>query len=159
MFQEIGTFEFNPSQREKFKDGELLYEWANQYPQLFDEQELQIADHPVPAHFFEWLGAIHLFETTGYLSLVEKYEFKRHKRKQKILKEIVPVKVLSLISRKGVQCPDLFVYAPDKTDWYFCEIKGPGDYLRRVQREYFEKLSEVSGKQIRIIRFRAATPN
>lgn len=155
MFKDIGTFMFDNSQREKFKDGQLLYEWANQYPQLFDEQDLQIANHQNNAHFVEWSGAIHLYKTTGYLSLVEKYEFKRHKRKQKILKEIVTVDVLSLISRRGVQCPDLFVYAPDRTDWYFCEIKGPGDYLRRVQREYFEELSEASGKKIRILKFKA----
>jgi len=155
MFKDIGTFMFDNSQREKFKDGQLLYEWANQYPQLFDQQDLQIADHPTPAHFVEWLGAIHLYETTGYLSLVEKYEFKRHKRKQKILKEMVPVDVLSLISRKGVQCPDLFVYAPDKTDWYFCKVKGPGDRLRPVQKEYFEELSEASGKKICILKFKA----
>jgi len=155
MFKDIGTFMFHNSQREEFKNGQLVYDWADQYPQLFDDQDLQLAAHPKTAHFVEWLGAIHLYKTTGYLSLVEKYEFKRHKRKQKILKEIVTVDVLSLISRRGVQCPDLFVYAPDRTDWYFCEVKGPGDYLRLVQREYFEELSEASGKKICILKFKA----
>ena len=88
MFKDIGTFMFHNSQREKFKDGQLLYDWADQYPQLFDDQDLHVANHQNTAHFFEWLGEIHLYKITGYLSLVEKYEFKKHKRKQKILKEM-----------------------------------------------------------------------
>jgi hypothetical protein len=42
------------------------------------------------------------FNTTGYLSLVEKYEFKRHKRKQAILRKLVSSDVLDLIYNNTV---------------------------------------------------------
>ena len=41
---------------------------------------------------YEWLGlpAIVLHHTTGYLSLVEKYEFAKHRRKQQIVAQLLP---------------------------------------------------------------------
>ena len=47
----------------------------------------------------------------------------------------------------------MLVYQPDLSDWYFCEVKGPTDRLRPEQEEYFEALSQVSGKEIKILRF------
>lgn len=44
------------------------------------------------------------------------------------------------------QCPDLLVYAPDRSDWFFVEVKGPRDRLRPKQRDYFDELTSVTGR-------------
>jgi hypothetical protein len=102
-----------------------------------------------------------LYHATGYLSLVEKYEFKKHKRKRRILEELASVKLLSLIDDRETfgnsQCPDLLMYAEDRSDWFFCEVKGHGDRTSASQGEYFEALEAVTGRPIRELRFKKAT--
>ena len=160
MFTEIGMFEYHPAQRARFVDGSLRQKWCQQYPLLFDKEDQLIAEHQPRYHFFEWLAAILLYNCTGYLSLVEQYEFRRHARKQRILRKLLSSSVLELIydrqAYKKTQCPDLLVYAPDMSDWFFCEVKGPQDRLQSVQKEYFEALAKLSEVDIRIIRFRKA---
>lgn len=97
---------------------------------------------------------MHFFQTGGYLSLVEQYEFASHKRKQAILERLVPVDVRRLLAEarlRGVQCPDLFVYREDGHGWCFCEVKGPGDRLRPKQEAFFRELSVRSGKPVEIV--------
>jgi hypothetical protein len=43
------------------------------------------------------------------------------------------------------QAPDLLVYAPDLSEFYFCEVKGPKDRLRPVQIEYFRAMAKAAG--------------
>lgn len=109
-------------------------------------------------HFHEWLGAVLLHESTGYLALVEQYEFPVHKRKFEILRRLGSDDLLRLIADRatwgGVQCPDLLVYSPDLSGWFFCEVKGPGDKIRDVQRQYFEAIGRVSGKDIALLTLR-----
>ena len=150
----IGTVPFHPSQRERFGSGELAPEWARRYPKLFDEDDLRLATSQPYYHFFEWLGAIVLFNTTGYLSLVEKYEFRAHPRKVQIVEQLVPPEALEAMRGGEAQCPDLLVYAPDLSDWFFCEVKGPRDRLRPVQKQYFASLSTRCAKPVYVLRFR-----
>lgn len=156
---EIGRFEISRDQAARWRSGELPKEWANQFPQLFDSDDLRLAgtQGPLGYHLVEWLGAIILYHLTGYESLVSKYEFHKHTRKQEILNRLLPKPVLGLIRdhpRYGAtQCPDLLAYSPDYTDWFFCEVKGPGDRLGERQRLYFEELALVSQKPIRVLRF------
>jgi hypothetical protein len=91
----VGEYSYSASQRSRFQSGVLAREWARRYPELFDADDLRLAGSQshMGKHFFEWLAAILLYETTGYLSLVEKYEFARHKRKQAILGQLVPQSV------------------------------------------------------------------
>ena len=49
------------------------------------------------------------------------------------------------------QPPDLLMYAQDLSDWFFCEVKGPGDRLRAEQLSKFEALAETSGKAVRLL--------
>jgi hypothetical protein len=155
--REIGHFGYSESQRRRFRSGVLWREWTRRYPELFDDQDERIArgQAHLGKHFFEWLGAILLFETTGYLSLVEKYEFVRHPRKQAIVKQLLPPQVLRLVRRRAgdgrSQCPDLLVYAPDLSDWYFCEIKGGSDRLRASQRAFFAKLASAAGRPVGLV--------
>jgi len=163
MFVEAGIFEYHPGQRERFKAGVLWQDWARQYPDIFDDLDRDIARNQAPLgyHFFEWLGAIFLYNSTGYLSLVEKYEFKNHARKHAIMSQLVSAEVFDLIqdhaAYQRTQCPDLLAYAPDMSDWFFCEVKGPRDRLQAIQKEFFEALARASGKKIRLIRFREAS--
>ena len=53
-----------------------------------------------------------------------------------------------------VQAPDLLVYAPDYSDWFFCEVKGGSDHLRQAQKDHFIVLSELSGKPIYLVKFK-----
>jgi len=142
----IGSVRYSIKQRDRFRSGELVEEWTRLFPEIFDADDLRIAKNQPDYHFFEWLGAIVLHATTGYLSLVEKYEFANHDRKNKIIKDIVEPAVLEWIHKQGVQCPDLFVYSSDQSDWYFCEVKGNQDRIRPEQEAYFEQLGQVCGK-------------
>ena len=40
----------------------------------------------------------------------------------------------------------------DKTDWFFCEVKGEGDRLKQEQANYFESIELLSGKEIFVIK-------
>jgi hypothetical protein len=163
VLREIGVVEFHPSQWERFTSGQLWQDWAKSFPDIFDEMDVQIARNQAPPpmryHFFEWLAAVVLYQTTGYLSLVEQYEFPSHQRKRTILQRVVPPDLLEFITDHSipyghVQCPDLLVYSPDFSDWFFCEVKGPRDTLSQPQRQFFHALAERSGKQIAILRFK-----
>ncbi len=161
MLDELGLLKYHERQRERFRTGQLVIEWHESYPSLFDKQDFKIAANQAHLgyHFFEWLAAIILYKSLGLLSLVEQYEFRVHQRKQEVLTKTMSEKMLSLIREHqsefgNVQCPDLLVYAPDYSDWFFCEVKGPGDRVRDNQLKFFEALAEAGKKPIRVIKFR-----
>jgi hypothetical protein len=169
LFSELGVFEYHLSQRERFRTGKLWEHWAEAYPKVFDADDIRIArtqaGPPNNLHFFEWLAAVLIYQSFGYLSLLQQYEFKEHRRKQAVLRELLAPEVFALVTHHkhpkrlpfgDVQCPDLLVYAPDRSDWFFCEVKGPRDRLREVQAAFFHALSDTSGKDIRLVRFRLA---
>ena len=112
-------------------------------------------------HFFEWLAAVLIYQSFGYLSLQEQYEFKVQERKRAIVQALLTPDLFVLVTNhkdafSGVQSPDLLVYAPDRSDWFLCEVKGPTDRLRPTQASYFDALSAATKKDIRIVRFRAS---
>jgi hypothetical protein len=154
------TLEYDERQRERFRSIQLVSEWHDKYPCLFDKQDFEFALNQASKgyHFFEWLAAIVLYESLGMLSLVEQYEFKSHKLKQGILDKMLPEKVRTLVvdHKKdfgNVQCPDLFVYTPDYSGWFFCEVKGPKDKIQANQKSFFDSLREASDKTIGLIKF------
>ncbi len=108
-------------------------------------------------HFYEWLAAVLIYHTHGYLSLVEQYQFKSHSRKQSILRQLTSSLTLEFIQYHPefgkVQCPDLLVYNPNFSEWFFCEVKGPSDSLTSKQIEFFRALANNSGKDIRMVEF------
>lgn len=161
-FQMLGEFEVYAKQRERFLDGELRETWFKMYhPGIFDTDDLQMARNqasPQRYHFYEWLAAIQIFQSTGYLSLVEKYQFEPHVRKQEIFKQVTATQYDDFMTCKKKygrqQFPDLLVYAPDYSDWYFCEVKGHTDKLSEKQEKFFAELVELSGKPIRLVKYR-----
>jgi len=48
----------------------------------------------------------------------------------------------------STQCPDLFLYKKDLSDFCFCEVKGPGDTLKSNQYEYFKALKAKFDKPV-----------
>ena len=155
----LGTFTYSQEERQRFRTAFLWQKWARLYPALFDADDCRIAKTQARLgyHFFEWLAAIRIYETTGYLSLVEKYEFKAHQRKHLIAKKLLPSNVQEILSHRNrqcrVQCPDLLAYAANFSDWYFCEVKADKDFLRKEQLEFFEKLAAATGKQVSLINY------
>jgi hypothetical protein len=100
---------------------------------LFDSDDLRLARGQPRSHFVEWFAAIHLFHAFGVWALVEKYAYGRHARKVAVLDAVLAPAARALVrtlrARTGAQPPDLFVFAPDGSRYWFAEVKGPGDRL------------------------------
>jgi hypothetical protein len=144
----------HPEQRALFRTGILASAWAKAYPMLFDQRDLAMAIRQPLYHFWEWAAAIHLYHMFGYHSLVEQYQFIPHSRKRAVVKKLqLPVRVDSLLfqNRPGPQGPDLLVFKPDYSEWFFCEVKGPLDTTKKKQGKLFDELSAV-GPPVRNIK-------
>jgi hypothetical protein len=158
-FETYATFFDNKGHRDSFINGNLVEEWYRLYPLIFDKKDRQIAlnQHHLGIHYHEWFAAILLFHMKGFLSLIEAYAYKSHERKRKILESLVSGDALDFIASTGIssvtQCPDLLLYKPDKSDWFFCEVKGPQDSLREKQIILFHELERVTGKNVYMFKF------
>ena len=146
------------TQRDAFRAGGLRERWAKTYAPLglFDDDDLRIARAQPTSHFCEWLVAVGLFETMGWLSLVEKYQF-AHERKQDVLRRLGAESLLQFVAGQreafgSLQVPDLLVYAPDFSDYFLCEVKGPNDRLRPEQVRYFRALRDETERTIYVAR-------
>ena len=143
-----------PELREQWReDGTTLPgQWRQQYPRLFDDDDLKLAMGPQRKHHFcEWFAAIHLYHRDCSRSLVEKYDTyeshslshlsKGHRRKVEEYERLVPEHqretLHEICGTFRVQLPDLFVIAADGVSFSFAEVKGPGDHTlnRKDQRE------------------------
>lgn len=160
---EIGTVEIERAQKERWLSGRLAPEWRRRFPELFDEDDLRLAQGPqgpMGYHFVEWLAAIVLHHSTGYRSLVSKYEFGNHLAKQRVVAQLLPPQVRvglrDRVEYGRAQPPDLLMYAPDLSDWFFCEVKGPGDALRPQQVRKFGALATMTGRPVRLLRLKWA---
>ena len=129
---------------------------------LFDTDDLRLAESQAGSHFYEWLGAVVMHQATGYRCLLQKYQFSTHPLKQKALARLIPPDLATIFDAQvargeggnRMQGPDLLMYAPDMSDFFFCEVKGPTDDLRPKQTLFFETIAEASGKPIEVLRFR-----
>jgi hypothetical protein len=155
----FGTILFTEEQRKRFRSGELVKEWAKMYKEIFDEDDVRITLKQESYHFFEWLAAVIIYTCTGYLSLVEKYQFKTHPRKQKIIRKLFSNKIIAKIYGGKKQCPDLLCYSPDFKDCFFCEAKGLGDMITPGQQERFDALKRATGIEVYLIKFKKIGPN
>jgi hypothetical protein len=72
----------------------------------------------------------------------------------------LPAEILPILKDRTehgrAQPPDLFMYAADFSDWFFCEVKEPGDHLRPEQLAKFEALAKLGGKPVRLLQLRWA---
>jgi hypothetical protein len=159
MIIPYGEFYFTPDQRIKFRDGELWKTWAEQYPFLFDEQDCSYAKNQAPFGYFfiEWLGAILIYQATGHRSLQGSYGFPNHIGKRKVVQKLLSKDACEIIfdqAKYHSQPPDLLVYAPNFSNYFFCELKGPGDRLRINQTSYYQEIEKVSGKRVYLLRLK-----
>ena len=159
-FELLAIYHTHSDLYRRFKAEDLSLSWASIYPMLFDEDDLRIAmsQAEMGYHFYEWLAAILIFHSYGLYSLVEQYQFKKHSNKQEKLAKLTNQDVISFMQSHpdigNVQCPDLLVYSPDYSDWFFCEVKGPNDKLRKTQIDFFNALSSKAKKPIKMIEFK-----
>lgn len=140
-----------------------MRDWYEKYGGfLFDEDDRRLAESQKGHHFYEWLGAVVMHETTGYRCLLQKYQFAAHSQKQEILARLILPPLAAVFNgqvERGeggtrMQGPDLLMYAPDERAFFFCEVKGPTDNLRAPQVAFFESIVEATGQQIEWLTFR-----
>ena len=72
MFETLCEISTSRFQFEKFKSGELYEEWFRVFPELFDEDDIRVArtQAKLGLHYFEWLSALTVYQSLGYLSLI-----------------------------------------------------------------------------------------
>jgi hypothetical protein len=142
------------SLRDSFRDGTLGRAWAAEYPELFDKDDVRLlrTQHQRNYNFFEWLGAVLLYKATGYRSLVAKYGCKSHPHKLDILRRVCSKEMYRFLCEDDQNgAPDLFVYDSATHDFFFCEVKGPGDVVKPSQMAYFGRLHAMTGRPVRIL--------
>lgn len=155
---DLGTIKFRREQLDRWEAGQLHPVWARRFPDLFDPDDVRLAttQHPEGYHFFEWFAAIVLHHATGYLALVEKYQSAAHPSKKRIAERLLPPEIQEMLNDRttvgGKVGPDLLMYAPDESDWFFCEVKGQTDPFGDDQRKRFEALGIASQKPVRVLR-------
>lgn len=136
----IQTLRYKPELFEKWCRGRLARQWFRKHQRTFDKDDLRITDRQRRGHFGEWFVAIHYAER-GFGVLVEKYIYKNHSRKARILSEKLSSGQIDFL-RRGArpwhQPPDLFVYKGEK--YFFVEVKKDGDRLGRSQEQWFRKI-------------------
>ena len=170
-----------PSLRtEDWMKGELAEEWTAKFkdelPLFFDTAGDWFVEHqgkPFGYGFYETLAGIVLYQATGYLPLSSSYDFRfsvsaeqiaegkrvlaDEKKKLAIVEALFSEKELDVIREhkdgRLTQPPDLLMYAPDRSDWFFCEVKGNGDRLSDGQVRKFTEIAQVTRKPIRVLRF------
>jgi len=136
----------------------LADDWHRLYPQLFDDHDLRITRHQPQGHFYEWLAAIHIFHSSGALSLVEKYLFEgAHPRKRRIVRGLFTEPEIEFLKSLPNQPPDLLVYSKKAKRYWFAEVKGPTDRIRPVQRSTQEAIKVKLGVDTDIIHARRVT--
>ncbi len=133
----------------------LAQQWIQQYPDLFDEDDLRLAVNQPRNHFCEWFAAIHLFHREGAHSLVEKYVFQNHPAKVAQLATLLSERERKTLEEirdaYAVQPPDLLVFVPGTSRYWFAEVKGPGDRLSAKQMLSHDALRRKLGVPVEII--------
>ena len=130
----------------------LADQWRSLYPILFSAHDLEMAHNQPRNHFFEWLAAVHLFQSERSLALVEKYQYRgAHPEKHALYTAAFTDderRDLEAIQKEfgNKQLPDLLVLR--QPDWrpYFVEVKGHDpitghqDKLSAEQTECFKAI-------------------
>jgi hypothetical protein len=131
--------------------------WVQQYPQLFDRDDLRLVLSQPRYHVPEWFTAIHLFHRDGVRSLVEKYSYRNHGRKRDVLHRVLTGRQLEfldgMVQTLKVQPPDLFVFGRSG-NFRFAEAKGPGDRISHRQRESHRLIRQELGVPVEIFAVR-----
>lgn len=154
----VGKWEFTFSRREReqFRSGYLIRQWAEQYPFLFGPEEVSAAlssSGKRTGSFFEWVSAVRLYEARGYYSLLRDYAPSSQNGKHEFVGKLCGKVVTGFMAAAPAktQFPDLLVYTPDLSEWYFCDVKGPGDIVRKSEETFFPRLADGTGAGIYLL--------
>jgi hypothetical protein len=148
------------SEYREWRTGTVAKEWAARYPSVFDADDLRLAlvRCAQGRHYFEWAAARHLHHVTGFNALVCKYEFAAHRTKRAIVERLIPSSIDVILRDRtkfgSAQAPDLLMYAPDFTSYFFCEVKGPTDRIRKEQARKFSALAKAIRQPVHMIHVR-----
>lgn len=134
-----------------WKRGFVHRVWYWEYHGLFDELDLSLARHQHDRyHFGEWFVAIWYWKK-GYGVLIEKYAFKKHRKKYAKAAELLGEDGMALIrTRRDVQPPDLLVFN-SKGRFFFAEVKLDRDRMRKKQVEFFRTIEKNLGCPVVIV--------
>lgn len=127
--------------------------WRDAYPNLFDDADFRQLKRQPGNHFREWLTAIHHHHAYGVNALVEKYfcSPKSHPRKHALLERIVGAAAAGFLRSLKGQPPDLLVYDPDLSRYWFVEVKAPGEPPTETQPANFRLIRERLGAAIKLV--------
>ncbi len=133
----------------------LVELWHRSYPQLFDDDDVRLTRRQPNYHFVEWLAAIHLFHMHGAHSLLKKYAFTSHARKCSVIDRVLGPAQRQFLQRKlEGQAPDLFVFYPDASEFWFAEVKGPRDRLTTSQLRNHAVLRRRFGVRVDVVQLK-----
>jgi hypothetical protein len=161
---ELAPLQLEREEHEHWRTGAVAKRWARQYPNVFDADDLRLAlvRCAQGRHYFEWAAARHLHRATGFNALVCKYEFAKHRSKGAIVERLFTPTVTRVLRDRQThgraQAPDLLMYAPDLSSFFFCEVKGPSDRIRAEQLRRFDALARVTRQPVHILRIQWAIP-
>jgi hypothetical protein len=148
------TVYYPPTLRARWPDP-LAKEWKSSYETIFDDDDLRLASSQQRNHFCEWLVAVCLFHQHGVYSLLEKYGYGNHERKVAVLQQLMGLRdrqfIQGMAKELQAQPPDLLVYRPDYSEYWFAEVKGPGDRLKPKQRESHDRIRSKLGARVETI--------
>lgn len=131
--------------------------WQRDYPFLFDVRDASLANdyngRALSPHFLEWFAAITLYEKLGYYSLNRSYETVGHAAKQGLLRKLVSEEAFRFITKPhpvygAGLCPELLLYRPDFSDWFFCTVKGAKGGPTPEQARFWRELLTITGRKI-----------
>jgi len=91
----------------------------------------------------------------GKIVEVDPYGNKQPQKTQYVFKA---ERIYEADSTRPRRAPDLLVYAPDYSSFFFCEVKGPGDTVRPKPAEFFRVIESKCGKPVVIARFIRCEP-
>lgn len=146
------TLFYNPDLLKQWRAKALQQEWYKMYKGIFDEDDLRIALSQPRYHFGEWFVAIHYAEKK-YSVLVEKYIYKNHPHKFKIISRYFSPEQISIFRLPQFKLPDLFVYRGE--EFFFVEVKRDSDRLGKGQNDYFQKLEKKLNCKVQVVYLKA----
>ena len=133
----------------------LAAQWIQQYPDIFDRDDLRLATSQPRYHFCEWFAAIYLFHRDGAHSLVEQYVYQSHPAKVAQMAALIPEGARKMLDRIRkdcrVQLPDLLVSLPKTRDYWFAEVKDPRDRISEKQRKSHDAIGKELGVPVEIV--------
>jgi hypothetical protein len=147
------TLYYDPVLLKPWHAGTLPRRWFQEYGHIFDDDDLRITKRQRHDHFGEWYVAIH-YAKQDYGVLVEKYIFKTHRRKYRILSRHLKHHELQFLSdgpkppNPWHQPPDLFVFRG--SEYFFVEVKRDRNTLRESQECWFEEIAKKLQCDVRV---------